>query len=821
METNFKTQHRRYLIFKIFFALTVLSFFISVFSVFANYQLNDTIPETTLEDLKYENAVYNYFEDENGLFSIEYKNNYDIRNNENIWYLTELKTGNLAFQLFKNTPEISFEEDAYNCEKINEIEICFSKNTPKFVYKNLKFYPQIQNAQKYEFYTRAKALSDLLKTRFPNENFDIYADNCFYDVKTSHPFSGEICFAKSRSIVQGISGFFYPESGVNLLGFLKYLFVIFDMNKYYYSIQNLDMKQFELMTVYNGAFPLIAEAIFQGVIINPTHSDLWPNRVIYKSEANKIRDRFFDYKSGKILKDYNSTDDFNLESKIFIQKKSKCKAKEELDISPATIEEITDSSEITIQTKNGNDLYFYRLVSPGLFEFIFSLQDTDPKDIQNSYFRYKDDNPEKLEGDLLLIFSDSKYRHFKFRLDDESFSDLERFNYTKLEDPNLYPNEVSTTKIFSKKVVDLDIFLEPKDFISLFINRTRNTRYPAWVDISYPDGKSLKVSALIKTRGNAGRGYLKSSYTLEFFKDLKENFNFKGDSFLNGSDELILRSQISDESRIKEKLVYRAFELLGYLSPKSFESTVSINGMELGFYQITEDIKKEFFNQRKIDTDTYIKTKNKSSELLANLKYNLNDQATLDLYDYKTDKDAEKLLGLIKALELNDTDILNEIDTKNIFDYAMFAYIASANDSLTHNYCLYKDEKDKKWRMFFFDADSAFSYAPKISQKKVFEFMSNESENYNNLINFVFKNLSEKKRREYYYDFLRRWNKNLDLISIVDEYSNDYKAFFELDEALWDGRFLEEKDHELDILGEMAKTRKILETINKNIRLEF
>lgn len=808
MEANIKTQQRRYLIFKIIWFI-LLSIFLGLsFLIIRNIILKFQDEEVFKYDPKqYENALYNYYEDTDLSISFEYKNNYLLKKIDEIIILTEIKTGNQVFQLFVKSPRIKYSEKDFTCEKWSENEICISKKTPKFVYKNLKELPKEKEIS-YTFYTRAESLSDILHTQYPKEDFSIYRGNCFLDNYYSSKYSGEICFAKEKGIITGIGNYYFPSQGVNISGYLKFIFKIFNYDNFSYDINKIDTKQFEQMTIYHGAYPLIAEGIYLGILENNEDSDIWPNRVIYKEEAMRILERFQKIMKGITLRDYNSEDGFSLDTKIILEEKNFLELKAKENPKKKDINEIIENSEKLYIQKGEKKTKIFTQTEKNIFKFLIEVENEILPKYKQIYFQFEDNNPEKIEGDLLLeLKEDNMYQQYKLRIKKDSFSVFEKTSENYLDDKNLLPNDIVVPPIFSNKVANIKIYMEYEDFLSLFKNRTRNTRYKALFKIIYPDGLIFKTDALIKTRGNAGKGHIKSSYTLEFFEDLQQNFLFSGDSFLDNTDEILLRSQISDESRIREKLIYNIWRDLGYVSPEFFEVTLEINDLMLGFYQLTEDVKTKFFERRNIDIDTFIKPKNRNnSDLLANLDYNLRDETTLDFYEFKDKKDGEKLLKLIKSIKNNDLDILKEIDTQNIFDYGMFAYIASANDSLGYNYCLYKDKKDNLWKMFFLDADSAFGISPVISKQNVFKFLEKEIGLHNKLINFVYKNLPEKVLNEYYYDFLRRW-KNIDLIGEIDGLKNDYKAFLKLDQDLWYGRFLEERFPYLNIFTEINHIR--------------
>ena len=760
-------------------------------------------------------SIYNRFEDKDGFLSFDYKNNYRVEKNNGIYYLSELKTGNIAFKAFLKTPEIKFPRNGFACVGLGEEEVCYSKATPGHVVKNLKFFITPKNSElRYEFLSRGEALKKILELRYTDEDFSRYSDNCFYDVSYSHPLSGEICFAHREGIVTGIGGYFHPESSVNIWGIIQFLFRIFEIEdkKFDHSIES--EPAFRMMTRHHAGFEDMAKAYYEGLFENTENEDIWTNRAVYKREAFQIIESFLGWKDGREIRNYRDSDNFALDNEIFIYKTFK-----DFDFESKNPENFRNLPEFQREVKvvqDGKDVELYYLTGPQIYKHFHTISSTYKNDVKKVTLVFEDRLDEMLEMEFLVEYNRGRStERYGMIVESDQFKHLKTDKKTPLDDPNILPNEVSPPRIRSPFVTSIKIYMDEDDYKNINEKRTLNTRYPAWLEIHYPDGKTQGMSVVIKTRGNSDRGYIKSSYTIEAFGHFEENENFKGDEFLEGSNEFKLRSNINEKTGIREKLIYKGFEQLGYPSPRFFETTLEINNQPFGFYQVTEAVKANFFRSRDIDVVDYYYPRNRNTDdYLANLTYIRDNETTADFYRIKQGSNPFRLIEFIRALDREEEGLLPQIDTKNIFDYALFAYITTASDSLVYNYYLYQDRDDHSWKMFFWDGDTAFQHAPKINKKDFREYANRSEGRYNNLIRYVFLNLTDEQFNEYYDDFMKRWKDDVTILEQLEFYQRHYREYFNYDNALWNGRFLERNDHFFDTMKSIEEMKKVVRQIS-------
>lgn len=770
-----------------------ISFVVLPLVIVTTFALGGLIENGTLG--AFSDLDFNTFESED--FSFEYANNYEVQKNGEVYYLRNLSNGVVAFQMFPEKSEFDFESGDYKCKS----GFCYSSETPSRVVNNVNIGSKEQSNT---LLSRSEALQMVLEMKYPKDDFGQYAGDCFADVKSSDEDSGYICYAKQNGIVVGIGDSFYPDSSVNLWGLLKMLFLINEVEDYDFDLDKMDEDVFEMMTVYHHGYEVVAKSYYEGLFENVHGQEIWPNRHVYLEEAEDIMNRFVDWQNGRKFKLYTTNNKYSLKSKLMRKHPHRDLEFEQVD--DGTVKHSKGREVELIDGDEGLQVYY--LEDGGYWEYIYTFKDLNLDEVQSLTLEIDDKD---FEADINIILVGGEKKLYTLKVNGDDFAYVKKNNVGGLDDKNLLPNNVDRPESLVPRV---RISMEQPDFESIYKDRTISKRYPALMEIWYPDGDKKVYSILIKTRGNATRGYIKSSYTIEGFDEFDENQSYEGDEFLAESDEFKLRSFINDETMIREKLYYDAFREMGYPEPEFFVATVDINGVEMGVYQVTEPIKSEFFKRRGINEGGYYYGRNVTSPYQANLTIQNDEETTLTHYDIKGEGKKKKLLEFIDRLTSNDPSLMSEIDKQNIFDYALLIYLTNGYDSISHNYYLYLDEGDDKWRLFFWDADYQFEYMPEFSKSEFLEFARRGPEsslNYNNLVRYVFTDMSDAEYEQLYDDFMSRWNSRVDMISDIDYYVAKYGRLFEYDNALWNGRHLERKVKFVDSIAEILELRNEIE----------
>ncbi|MBN2087935.1 CotH kinase family protein [Candidatus Peregrinibacteria bacterium] len=780
---------------------------------------------------------YNFFEQDENLFRFEYKNHLVVKVNRGVYFLENIANKEVIFQIFEETDDMVFEKNDYQCESYSgenqdflRKTICFSKYNPDNAIINLEIFGRkdkfariemakvsAKSALKYnyevnksDFFTRAEALELGLTLAYPEKDFSTYAGNCFKDVNKNHPLSGYICYAKDNGIVIGIENSFYPENSVNLFGLLKILFKTHDIEDMEFDESMIDLSVFEQMQTIHYAYPQIGKALYEGLFDNITNKSLWSNQSVSKGEIIHITYNFINWINGRKMRNYDISSVDNPANAIYIKEENPIynfKEKNEIDLEKKyeVNTKIVDNKNIYIED-NGNVLFLVMTTEDKITN-VKAFYNKDKLDIEMEV--------ELKNGNKKTYGLDTSDDQFAF-LKDEYFKNGFPAIKDKLDDMGLLPNSVAYPK--NNSIPKIKIYMDDKDFESIYIHRTANWRYRAYMEMTYPNGEVVSKSILIKTRGNANRGYIKSSYTIEAFSDFKDEESYEGDEFLKGNDEFKLRSFINDETLIHEKLYYDAFAKLGNIAPEFFEVTVDINGIPMGLYQATEPVKKSFFKERNISTDNYFYAQNSGSELNTNLKYYDDDATTLAQYDVSGNPN--KLINFILDLEVDDEDLIWELNKENIFDYAMFTYLTNSSDALTHNYYVYLDDSTNKWNIFPWDADLSFEDVPAYSRYDFLTYTKKDEDTFNNLIRYLFNNLDTTEKTFYIENFKKKWNNKVDLIGLIESYEEKYNDYFVYENELWNGKHIERINYEFDTPSAIKDLKKEINKLNSNLNWE-
>lgn len=722
---------------------------------------------------------YNEFVTTDQVISFDYANNYEVKRQDEVIYLRHLSTGVVAFQIFEKDDDFYYDPVDYRCKS----GFCYSAKTPSRVLKNLSINPDAK--PEYQLLSRGEALTRILKMRYPDQDFSEYAGECFDDINESTPNSGYICLAKREGIVVGIGTSYFPDNSINLWGLLKMLFVTYEVTDLDFDIEALDKDLFEFMTPYHFGYDVVAKAYYEGLFDNESGQDIWPNRHVYTAEADNIIKRFTEWQKGRKYKVYTIKNKFALRTQVYHRRNGL-----DLEFDEKLSEQIKNSHIKPTALKEGKEgVDIYYLNPGGIYEYVHTLKGFDLADIHNLVFSYDEDD---FEMGIQLTLVGGETRHYELDGKKDSFAYIEKDKKFEFDDQNLLPNKAD--KPPNINAPEIKISMEEYGFDSIFRNRTVNQKYPALMEIVYPDGYSETFSVLIKTRGSGSRGFIKSSYTIESVTNLDAYDGFEGDEFLQDSDEIKLRSMISDDTLLREKIFYEAVEELGYPAPKSFYGLASINGVDLGLYQVTEAVEKEFFERRGIITDEYYYARNVSSAEKANLMLQTDSDTTVDLFKIKRDGEEENLLELIERLDENDPNLFSELNIQNIYEYAILTYMTNAFDSISSNYYLYKDKTTGTWNIFFWDADSQFGNMPTFTLNGFWEFARREpgtGENFNNLFFYVFRNIGWTSFESRYRTFKEKYEANVDMASHAREILNEYGELFKYDNALWNDKVLE------------------------------
>ncbi|MCT4592054.1 MAG: CotH kinase family protein [Candidatus Gracilibacteria bacterium] len=730
----------------------------------------------------------NYFQHINGDFSFYYPNNFEVKKFQDIYYVQSATSKEPYFLIFLKNSNIQYKKGIL-CAP----DYCFNANNQGVVF-NLSF-EKFSKERDLTPITRREALIRVIDLAYPNDDFSIYTD-CFSDENDPR-----ICFAKEKGIVKGIRGEFHGELSVNLWGFLKFLFKAFEINDFDFDQKYLENIYFEKFSKNHVDYDLISKAFYEGIFDQIEKDTIWANKTLFREDISVILDNFLTYKDGEALKDYKKPEKASELEPVYIR--------DDLVLSFEESNGFNDDEYINAQleqSENGVDIYYK--INNGIYFYLYNIEGVRLKDIEYAKLNVEF---ERFDFEIKVKFNDGKILMLKNKIPRHRFAEFKDIDSSReiefLSSAALLPNQ---EKAPNGDILRLRIYTENKSFEDFFLNRESNQRKRAYLEMLYPNGDVRGYSILLKTRGNSSRSYIKQSFTIESFKDFAKTPS-ELDEFIEDRNEFKLRSLISDETRMQEKVMYTMFNDLGNPAPDYTPVMVDLNGVQMGMYQMTEAIKKHFFHSRNINYDYYFYAKNIDSIYPSNLSFQKDKATTLE--NYKIKKEPDALLDLIDALDRKDPDLINSINKQNIFDYAFLLYLSDAYDSLTHNFYVYMDSDTEKWGFAMWDADIAFIHANPVDEQSFLNFVRQRDSSYNNLIYYTFENMTNDELSQYFQrasDILHK----KDYREMIRDFRRQYGDFADYNHRLWQGKYLQRKNY-------ADRPEESIKRLRSNLDLQF
>ena len=268
--------------------------------------------------------------------------------------------------------------------------------------------------------------------------------------------------------------------------------------------------------------------------------------------------------------------------------------------------------------------------------------------------------------------------------------------------------EYAGTLFDTSYVHTIDVQLSAGEW-DAFIAECENEEY-IQVDLLI-DGE-LVTGAAIRAKGNSSMQRSRTSGKYSF----KIEFDHFGDTLYHGLDKLCLNNLTSDDSCMRDYLVYRAMDAFGVPSPLASYAFVTVDGEDWGFYLAVEAIEESFLERNfGPDHGAVYKPDNTGGGGGAmrggggggsnwgddiKLKYLDDDPASYpSLFgSAKTDISRRDQYRLIRSLKLlsEAQDLESALDIEEVLRYlAAQSFVCNGDSyigSSVHNYYLYVDE---------------------------------------------------------------------------------------------------------------------------------
>lgn len=258
------------------------------------------------------------------------------------------------------------------------------------------------------------------------------------------------------------------------------------------------------------------------------------------------------------------------------------------------------------------------------------------------------------------------------------------------------------------RIVDVNIQFPDDDFWSqLYATYSGDYYIPASVTI---DG-NIYDSTGMKLKGNSSWGYPSDK------KSFKLDFNeFISGQDIDGLKKLNFNNNFKDPTMLREKLFFDFCKTAGIPAPRANFARVYINGIYWGIYTMVDQIDKDYLDILFDDNDGNLFKGDPHGDLSYKGDLQSNYTGDYELHTNEPENDWSDLVDLIDVI--NNTDAADyESQFFSLTDATVF-YSHWAVDNLFasldsyigsgHNYYIYHDSTDLKWKWILWDGNEAF-----------------------------------------------------------------------------------------------------------------
>ncbi len=304
-------------------------------------------------------------------------------------------------------------------------------------------------------------------------------------------------------------------------------------------------------------------------------------------------------------------------------------------------------------------------------------------------------------------------KHIKFRtiVNEGTYNKLKKIQLwsistNKIETSDYENFETSNLPIFK---IEIDTLLtETKTFATYKLIYNTENRINNITDQPTNLGK-IKI----KIRGQISKSFPKQSYSITTYskKNKKQNISLLG---MPKEHDWVLYGPFVDYSLIRNVLVYKLYEEMGYYSPKTKFCELVINNDYRGIYILTENIKKSKnrinISKPQLENNDTIKSfiikLDKGENIVWKSPYNAQiDTGTGKWFSYVypspkkmseiQKKSIEQFVTNFETSLLNNTNWKEYIDINSFVDFLIINELTKNIDAYRLSTYLYKDENSK------------------------------------------------------------------------------------------------------------------------------
>ncbi len=232
--------------------------------------------------------------------------------------------------------------------------------------------------------------------------------------------------------------------------------------------------------------------------------------------------------------------------------------------------------------------------------------------------------------------------------------------------------------------------------------------------ISFRHG-GFESAATLELRGRSTRESLQKSYKI----------NLAGATTWRDQKTIHLNKHPYDLTRVRNRLAMTYFQSLPHMTSLRTEyASLTMNGKNLGLFELTETPSKPFLTRHGLDASGLVYKANEFEFLPLDDKFIKDDKALSDILEIKVGKsDHKKLQNMLKAINDETVDINCSVEQyfhrDNYLSWLASNVIFDEVDTITQNFMLYSPTNSNTWYFLPWDYDGSWGFLEQPDQIKV------------------------------------------------------------------------------------------------------
>ncbi len=250
--------------------------------------------------------------------------------------------------------------------------------------------------------------------------------------------------------------------------------------------------------------------------------------------------------------------------------------------------------------------------------------------------------------------------------------------------------------VFSQELPHYKLTIAPADLALMYDNPKDEVYYPALFSVG---NQSYNVKARFK--GSTTLSYPKKSWAIKF----DDTNNYFGVSRIN------LHADYKDCSNMRNFLILRLFDFLGYPASRIKHVTYEVNGEPYGIYTQVEQIDADFLARNGRSPISLYKANNHAALMAPPV----HDEYFARIWEAEvggdpTYNELRRFFNNCQYWSVEDftENIGEQIDIDNFLNFFAVHFVFCDMDNVTKNIFLNKNNSTKKWEIFPWDNEGSF-----------------------------------------------------------------------------------------------------------------